>query len=173
MSSTSTSGGTELRKGRKAPTEHCEGDAEHLRGGADPEEGRRPPQRERAGRRHPHREPQGQNLPNAHQRAPQASIGAWGLGGRCVGIGSGRAAPGPRRNAAERGGGAKAEAGEARRGGRSLEVPVGSKQDTTGDGYRGGGSRWRVAEEKHAAGRSGEGTERPLTSGDWESESES
>ena len=150
---TSTSGGTELRKGRKAPTEHCEREAEHLRGGPDPEEGRRPPQSERAGRRHPHREPQRQSLPNAHHRATHASIAAWNLGGRCIGIGSGRAAPGPRRNAAGRGGGAKAEAGETRWGGRSLEAPVGSKEDTTGDGYRGGRSRRRGAEEKHAEGR--------------------
>jgi hypothetical protein len=89
------------------------------------------------------------------------------LGGRCIGIGSCRAAPGLWRNAAERGCRAKAEAGEARWGARSLEAPVGSKEDTTGDGYRGGGSRRRGAEEKHAEGRSEEGAGRPLTSDDW------
>ena len=142
---TSTSRGKEGKQGR---TEHREGDAKHLRCGADPEEGRRPPQRERAGRRHPHREPQRQRLPEAHQRDPRAAVGAWTLGGRRIGIGigGGRAAPGPRRDAADRGGGAKAEAGEGRRGRGGLEAAAGSKEAAAGEGYRGGGSRRRGAE---------------------------
>jgi hypothetical protein len=93
------------------------------------------------------------------------------MGGRRIDIGGGRAAPGPRRNAAERGGGAEAEAeaeaeaGEVRRGGGGLEVAVGSKEVSAGDGHRCGGSRRRGAEERHAAGRSedgGTGTDRPF-----------
>jgi len=147
---TSTSRGKEGKQGR---TEHREGDAKHLRCGADPEEGRRPPQRERAGRRHPHREPQRQRLPEAHQRDPRAAVGAWTLGGRRIGIGigigGGRAAPGPRRDAADRGGGAKAEASKGRRGGGGPEAAAGSKEAAAGEGYRGGRSRRRGAEERH------------------------
>lgn len=65
----------------RARTEHGEGQADHLGGGGDPEEGRRPPERERAGRGDPQREPERQRLPDAHQRGPRAAAAGGCLRG--------------------------------------------------------------------------------------------